>query len=71
MADDYYVSHLKGYPRFLHRLFGHMTFSRLYLWRLKKRAAESQGRRCPGDYVYHFVQGDGETNRSATSRTLA
>jgi hypothetical protein len=51
---------LKTYPDFLSRLFGRMTFSRLYLRRLQKRAAESQQRRYPGDYVYHFVEGDGK-----------
>lgn len=51
---------LKVYPRFLRRLFGHMTFSRRYLRRLRKRAAESQKRQYPGDYVYVFVEGDGE-----------
>lgn len=52
---------LKAYPRFLRRLFGHMTFSRRYIRRLRKRAAESHERRYPGDYVYTFVEGDGET----------
>lgn len=52
---------LKVYPGFLHRFFGQMTFSRLYLRRLQKRAAESRKRKYPGDYVYTFVKGDGET----------
>jgi len=52
---------LKTYPRFMRRLFGHMTFSRRYIRRLRKRAAESHERRYPSDYVYTFVEGDGET----------
>ena len=32
-----------------------------YIRRLRKRAAESHERRYPGDYVYTFVEGDGET----------
>jgi hypothetical protein len=52
---------LKAYPRFLRRLFGSMTFSRRYARRLRKRAAESHQRRYPADYVYTFVEGDGET----------
>jgi hypothetical protein len=38
-----------------------MTWSRRYLRRLRERAAESQARRYPGDYVYTFVEGDGLT----------
>jgi hypothetical protein len=52
---------LRAYPRFLRRLFGSMTFSRRYIRRLRKRAAESHQRRYPGDYAYTFVEGDGET----------
>jgi hypothetical protein len=54
-------AYLRAYPAFLRRVVGHMTFSRRYLQRLQKRAAESQERRYPGDYVYTFVTGDGET----------
>ena len=52
---------LKATPRFLRRLFGSMTSSRRYLRRLRKRASESHERRYPGNYVYTFVEGDGET----------
>jgi hypothetical protein len=52
---------LDAYPVFLKSLFGKMNFSRLYLWRLRKRAAESYRRRYPDDYVYDFVEGDGQT----------
>jgi hypothetical protein len=38
-----------------------MTFSRRYKRRLQKRAAESQERRYAEDYVFAFVDGDGET----------
>jgi hypothetical protein len=54
-------AYLQAYPAFLRRFVGHMTFSRRYLRRLQKRAAESWERRHPGDYVYTFVPGDGET----------
>lgn len=36
-----------------------MTFSRSYLKKLQKRAAESQKRQYPEGYVYAFVAGDG------------
>jgi hypothetical protein len=52
---------LQAYPRFMRRFFGHMTFTRRYIQKLRKRAAESHQRRYPGDYVYTFVEGDGET----------
>ena len=51
---------LRAYPGFLRRLFGHTIFSRRRLRRLRKHAAESQERQYPGDYVYTFVEGDGE-----------
>jgi len=37
-----------------------MNFSSRYLKRLRKRAAESQKRQYPGDYVYTFVEGGEE-----------
>jgi len=54
-------AYLQAYPAFLRRVVGHMTFSRRYLRRLQKLAAKSWERRYPGDYVYTFVPGDGET----------
>lgn len=54
-------AYLQAYPAFLRRVMGHMSFSRQYLRRLQKRAAESQERRYPGDYVYEYVEGDGKT----------
>jgi hypothetical protein len=55
------AAYLQAYPTFLRRVLGHATFSRRYRRRLQKRAAESRARRHPGDYVYRFVPGDGET----------
>lgn len=53
--------YLKTYPAFLRRVLGQMTFSRRYLRRLQKRAAESWERCYPGDYVYNYIRGDGKT----------
>ena len=38
-----------------------MTFSRLYLARLRRRALESQERPYPGSYVFRYVPGDRTT----------
>lgn len=54
-------AYLRAYPRFLRRLLGFMSFSSRYLDRLQRSAVGSQERRYPGDYVYHFVRGDGES----------
>jgi hypothetical protein len=54
-------AYLKAYPRFLRRLFGSATFSRRHIRRLRQGAAKLQERRYPGNYVYTFVEGDGET----------
>jgi L-2-amino-thiazoline-4-carboxylic acid hydrolase len=58
---DVMEAYLRVYPRYLRRFLAHMTWSRRYLRRLQDRAAESQQRRYPGDYVYSFVEGDGLT----------
>ena len=58
---DVMEAYLQAYPRYLRRFLGHMTWSRRYLRRLRERAAESQERRYPGDYVFTFVEGDGLT----------
>jgi len=50
---------LNTYPSFLRRYLGGVNFSRLYLYRLRKRALQSQQRKYAEDYVYHFVAGDG------------
>ncbi len=52
---------LQAYPAFLTRMLGGMNFSRIYLRRLKKRAAESHQRKYPEGYVFDYVQGDGKT----------
>jgi hypothetical protein len=54
-------AYLQAYPAFLRRILGHRTFSRRYLRQLQKGAAESQERRYPGNYVYSYVESDGET----------
>jgi hypothetical protein len=54
------AAYLKAYPGFAGRFFGYMTFSPWYIRRLKQRAVESQQRRYPGDYVYRYIEGDGE-----------
>ena len=51
---------IQRYPRPLRRLLGSVRFSRRSLERLEKRAAESQERLYPGDYVFRFVPGNGE-----------
>jgi len=50
---------LNSYPRIVHRLIGNLSFSKIYLRALKKRALESQKRLYPGGYVFSFVDGDG------------
>lgn len=50
---------LKAYPAFVVRMFGRNIFTRRYQQNLQKRAAESQLRQYPDDYVYAYVPGDG------------
>ena len=52
---------LRASPRFLFSLMGSMNFSFLYLYRLRKAAAKSRLREFPADYVYNFIEGDGQT----------
>ncbi len=52
---------LNAIPVFLRRMIGYLWFSPLYIWRLKKRAKESQKRKYPGGYVLDFVKGDGRS----------
>jgi hypothetical protein len=54
-------AYLRAYPRFLGRFLGFMTFSAGYLRKLQRRAVESHARRYPGDYVFDYVPGQGET----------
>lgn len=54
-------AYLKSIPAFVRRLIGYLWFSSLFLKRLKKRAADSQKRKYPGDYVLVYIEGDGKT----------
>jgi len=58
----YQVSHafLQTYPRIVLRLLGSRRFSRRHIAEARRRAAESLSRPYPGDWVYTFVEGDGE-----------
>jgi L-2-amino-thiazoline-4-carboxylic acid hydrolase-like protein len=48
-------------PRWLLRLAGWWQFSPWYQRSLRLQAAASQRRRMPGDWVFHYVPGDGHT----------
>lgn len=48
---------LRSYPRFLLRLMGRWMLRKS---RVRREAAESQKRRYPGDWVFTFVEGDGQ-----------
>jgi 2-dehydropantoate 2-reductase len=50
---------LRGYPPLLLRLVGWWRFTPWYLRSVRRRAARSQARHFPGDWVYRFVPGDG------------
>jgi pimeloyl-ACP methyl ester carboxylesterase len=52
---------LESFPTAVGRMIGGRPFSKRYLRKLRKRAAESQERQYPGDYVYNFIEGDGQT----------
>ncbi len=54
-------AYLRAQPRFLSRLLGFMSFSPRYLRRVQRGAVQSHARQYPGDYVYDYVPGDGET----------
>ena len=51
---------LRSYPAILRFLFGRGYFSRSHQRRLRKMAADSYLRKYPADYVYDFIEGDGE-----------
>ncbi|HEX8992051.1 MAG TPA: L-2-amino-thiazoline-4-carboxylic acid hydrolase [Anaerolineales bacterium] len=51
---------LHSYPVFLTRLMGGVGFSPRYLLNLQKRAAESRQSKYVDDYIYDFVEADGE-----------
>jgi len=48
------------FPRSLLRLYGRLSFTRHSLRKARVMALESQQRRYAGDWVYSFVEGDGE-----------
>lgn len=52
---------LQAYPLIVVKMFGRNIFSQRYQQELQKRAAESQMRQYPDDYVYTYVEGDGVT----------
>jgi hypothetical protein len=54
-------AYLQAYPRFMRRFLGFMNFSPRYLRKVQQRAVESHARQYPGDYVFDYVEGDGET----------
>jgi len=50
----------KAIPRFVHRLIVYILFSRWFIGRLKKYAAESKERKYSGGYVLNYVEGNGQ-----------
>jgi hypothetical protein len=52
---------IRRYPRFIRRLLGSYYLSKLSRRQSKKRAPFSQERRYAGDWVFEYVEGDGET----------
>jgi len=56
-----FVTFLYRSSRAFLRLWGRFTFTQMYLSGLKLAALKSQERQHPGDWVYTFVDGDGET----------
>jgi hypothetical protein len=51
---------LKALPGFIRRIIGYLWFSSWFLNRLKKRAKKSQEREYPGDFVFNYIEGDGQ-----------
>jgi hypothetical protein len=52
---------IRRYPRFIRRLMGSYYLSRLSQRQSRQRASLSQGRQYAGDWVFEYVEGDGET----------
>jgi hypothetical protein len=52
---------VRRYPRFIRRLMGSYYLSKLSRRQSKQRALLSQERRYAGDWVFEYVEGDGET----------
>jgi hypothetical protein len=51
---------IQAIPGWVRRAIGVLWFSRWFRKRLQKRAALSQERKYPGDYVVAYVEGDGK-----------
>ena len=51
-------ANLRAIPPFGHRLVRHVWFNRLLRNRIKKRAAVSQLRKHPADFVFSYIEGD-------------
>jgi hypothetical protein len=52
---------LQRIPAFLRRLMGWFLLSPWRMRQMRRRAQASQERRYPGDWVWEFVEGDGQT----------
>jgi hypothetical protein len=52
---------IRRYPRFIRRLMGYYYLSKLSQRLSRRRAPLSQERRYAGDWVFEYVEGDGET----------
>lgn len=48
-------------PIVFRRIISYLWFSPLFIWRVRNRAKESQGRDYAGGYVLTFIEGDGRT----------
>jgi hypothetical protein len=51
----------KAIPFILRRIIRYLWFSPLFIWRIRRRAKESQTREYAGGYVLTFIEGDGRT----------
>ena len=58
---DLTEAYLRSMPVLVRRLIGYLWFSFLFLKRLKKRAAESQKHKYPGDFVFLYIEGNDKT----------
>lgn len=47
-------------PGLLRRAIGYVWFSKWFLRRVRRRAAESQQRKYPANFVMYFIEGDGK-----------
>ncbi|MHB8138075.1 MAG: L-2-amino-thiazoline-4-carboxylic acid hydrolase [Smithellaceae bacterium] len=51
----------KAVPMILGRIISYLWFSPLFIWRIKRRAKESQKREHAGGYVLTFIEGNDQT----------